>query len=457
MNNCHSIINSMNIRFNTFKTVVIIAITTLALFTSCSEDASLCSEAEVTNFKLNLGNGNYKVGTIEDGNIIKFKVTPDFDITKLNGATSEFFISSYATVTPYPSEPQDFSKDVVYTVKAQDGTTSTWTVKWGYGDKLPDGEGFGYSLKKWEKSWTDLGFTADVENSLAVCGDYLVASRSCICLDKLTGENSGKKLNTTGIPSADGSSAKAVPFFLTNDSKGNLIGFTLPGWAGVFNIYKWSSIDSAPVLLYSTTSVGVSRKVNVVGDINGDAYIYDMRQGSVTGEHNRWKVTNGKVEAPEIFETSVPTNDGNWTQCMAALDASASPAFYLADPIAGGSNVWYFENGVNEQIQGPGTEGDKGPKGWGNFTQASCNTFKFNGKTYGAFLTSSWGKSFFTILSTNEAQEVVLNEIISPVQYNGNATGSICTSLSQDGESIYVYELLTSTGVRCYELTKYEK
>lgn len=38
-------------------------------------------------------------------------------------------------------------KDVHYTVKAQDGTTTDWTVKWTYGGKVNDGEGFEYFFK----------------------------------------------------------------------------------------------------------------------------------------------------------------------------------------------------------------------------------------------------------------------------------------------------------------------
>lgn len=69
------------------------------------------------------------------------------DLSKLNGVTCSFFISPYATVTPTPDVPQDFSKDVHYTVKAQDGTTTDWTVKWTYGGKVNDGEGFEYFSK----------------------------------------------------------------------------------------------------------------------------------------------------------------------------------------------------------------------------------------------------------------------------------------------------------------------
>ena len=112
----------MKIKYHNWLQVAVMA--TMVAFSACSDDPTLYSDTDITGFKVRLGEGNYKQGTIKDGNIIEFKITPDLDLSKLNGVTCSFFISPYATVTPTPDVPQDFSKDVHYTVKAQDGTTT---------------------------------------------------------------------------------------------------------------------------------------------------------------------------------------------------------------------------------------------------------------------------------------------------------------------------------------------
>ena len=69
---------------------------TMVAFSACSDDPTLYSDTDITGFKVRLGEGNYKQGTIKDGNIIEFKITPDLDLSKLNGVTCSFFISRFA-------------------------------------------------------------------------------------------------------------------------------------------------------------------------------------------------------------------------------------------------------------------------------------------------------------------------------------------------------------------------
>jgi hypothetical protein len=434
----------------------------IPLFTSCSDnDEKMLSDADITSFKVNMGNGVYKVGHI-DGTTITFKITPDFDLSKLKALTSSFYISLRATVSPLPSDTLDFSNGAVYTVTAQDGTKKDWTVKWTYGDKVADGDGFEYNYKLWDKTWDELGLGG--ENSCAVCGKYLVLSRSCICLDKLTGEDTGVKLNTTGIPSVDGSSAKAVPFYLTNDTEGNMIGVTLRGWSGAFNIYKWTSVDSAPVLLFSDSNYGFSRKVTVVGNVNSNAYIYDMGQGFESGAYFRLKVTNGSMadvgnmlDEKNLFRTHVSTADGSWLQIFTPFDDSANPTGYVIDSADDGCNVWYYKNGTSTAITGPVTNWYySGSYCWGNYQQVAGKAFTFNGKLYGSILTSSWEQSYLNILEPNNSNNVFMSDTMPTGTYNGNATGCVATGLSDDGESLYVYELVTANRIRCHVLTKYK-
>ena len=47
----------------------------MVAFSSCSDDPKLYSDTDITGFKVRLGEGNYKQGTVKDGNIIEFKIT----------------------------------------------------------------------------------------------------------------------------------------------------------------------------------------------------------------------------------------------------------------------------------------------------------------------------------------------------------------------------------------------
>ncbi|MCS2435195.1 DUF5018 domain-containing protein [Bacteroides ovatus] len=89
-----------------------------------------------------------------------------------------------------PDVPQDFSKDVHYTVKAQDGTTTDWTVKWTYGGKVNDGEGFEYFFKKWEIS-VPTPSNKNKDGFGAVFGNYIIDTQFNF-YDKYTGQKVDK-------------------------------------------------------------------------------------------------------------------------------------------------------------------------------------------------------------------------------------------------------------------------
>lgn len=75
----------MKIKYHNWLQVAVMA--TMVAFSACSDDPTLYSDTDITGFKVRLGEGNYKQGTIKDGNIIEFKITPDLDLSKLNGVT----------------------------------------------------------------------------------------------------------------------------------------------------------------------------------------------------------------------------------------------------------------------------------------------------------------------------------------------------------------------------------
>ena len=60
----------MKIKYHNWFQVAIMA--TMVAFSSCSDDPKLYSDTDITGFKVRLGEGNYKQGTVKDGNIIEY-------------------------------------------------------------------------------------------------------------------------------------------------------------------------------------------------------------------------------------------------------------------------------------------------------------------------------------------------------------------------------------------------
>ena len=57
--------------------------------------------------------------------------------TNITALSPSITISSKATISPLPGQSQDFSKNVIYTVKAEDGSTQTYTVTVNNGSAPP--------------------------------------------------------------------------------------------------------------------------------------------------------------------------------------------------------------------------------------------------------------------------------------------------------------------------------
>ncbi len=95
----------------------------LGTFISCSDDAIKSSENKITEFALEEQIGNTK---IDEDNSIYVTVSENADLKNLSATT--IVVSDYATVSPAVGEKLDFTSPVEYTVTAEDGTISVYTV-----------------------------------------------------------------------------------------------------------------------------------------------------------------------------------------------------------------------------------------------------------------------------------------------------------------------------------------
>ena len=96
----------------------------------------------------------------------------------------------------------------------------------------------------------------------------------------------------------------------------------------------------------------------------------------------------------------------------------------------------------------------KGYAGWGNHVIITGRGIPFNGRWYGSSITCGWSWVGLHLLDPSSNNSLPISETIESWALN-SCIWTTC-SPSDDGESLYLYYGYGS-GIRCYELTKYEK
>ncbi len=431
------------------------------------------------------------VGLIDvNAKTITFSVAPDYDMTKLKDVAPTIQISPKATITPLATAKQDFTKDIKYVVKAENGTVKEWTVKMVV--DLYVSKGIGKINTSWRKTASETGLSANAEATFGVLGNELIMGRSGVIVDAKTGALKTVKLNMTGIQ-CNGTPANDIPFTVANDDEGNFIGCTLGAWgsaaANPFKVYKWTSSQQAPVEFISHPQTATShfgRKLVAVGDVTKTGIVtsYDCADANTKAgaNHTYWTISGGTAAAGKLVSSKY--NTGDIHQILTPAAATAVSPFYFSD--RGASNatpmtvVKYVDAaGVEKIIKGPvpaseitGPQGDAMFKdtGWGRkvlFTKV----FTFNTNKYLAVLSyydvDVTANYYVTIMDVAKDYNVVLYDKISYTgqafaSLNMNATAGLAVSkeeLGTDGKSktMRLFSLMTSSGIACYELTNAAK
>ena len=351
------------LKLNIFHALIILCV---MLTGACSND-KLCDEADILySFKVYRMDGTtrlYYNGIMGDDNVITLKISPHRDVqTELSAAYPLFYLSKGATVTPDPSEPQDFTQSggVKYTVTSENGKNQKeYTVLWDISDPLPYGEGLAHAEPGAGKDFVELGYPGvfgvdggvsieygDVIVYNAYCGDYIVllsrryveepafgpSSPHCVkVVDKITLDEADVSFNLGAI------SLPALKM-IASDYKGRCVGVVTTG--GETEFFYWTTPADAP---RSIGKIGVnmapmasladhSSNFQVAGDITGNAWITALAPRGVAGEHYRVKVTNGQLASNySTVTTGYPSNDCNQFQMISPLDDSDNPSYVVGD------------------------------------------------------------------------------------------------------------------------------
>ncbi len=465
---------------------------------SCSEIEykypleSMSNGKEISNFELTeLG---LKGTKINDSTIVIITLRT-YDTAPLKNIVPSFKTSIGSAITPSPELAQNFLEPVNYYITSERGETKKWTIYHKFRDFTQSGIGEIDSL--WHKTSEELGLAKNTENTIAVLGDKLIFSRTGVMVDKLTGEPTGEKLNFNGIDAGKGNAAQNIPFCLTNDDAGNMLGCTLGAWSTpYFRVYQWDKPDQSPRLVVDHMAAeeaigGTDGKTKVIsqygrkliaqGDINKEGVIgsFNYSTNGFHSYHDFWEISSGTFNGntQRIGTGFIGTNF--YQKAFLKQTNAAYPYFYsdanvdrtTKQPITVLKYVWKEGDEKKElAIKGPlmGHRDDVG-EGWGRGIMDS-KLFKFYGKEYLALLYSTNRSYYVTILDPGEHPqnqesyksvlyfEHPVEFVISGPQGNGNATTSIAVSERLDSDGVTrmtFYAFMTNTGVICFEFNNY--
>ena len=353
--------------YNNFFATLAVCVVSLGI-TACNDydyDTQLARTDITGPFTLKSASGNVYTSSIE-GDIITVKINPFADVeSELNGALPSFYLPMGATCSPSPTEPQNFTEEVKYTVTSGDGKNQhVYTVKWGPSDPLPFGQGYAFSRVSCEKLYTELGYpgtamTGD-DGGDAPHGDLLFWP--AFCSGKLVGfshvyawGNSSKNfpanpslafkvfnvetLEEENVSVNLGSLTADKIVNITNDWSGHMVAATGGVGGEESAVYYWTSIDAAPVKIgdlpkpvyYNTHTVDGSMFIQVAGDVTDHAVISYMGDRCDTGEHIAVNVVNGQVQDHKVISSGYKSNDKSWNQMISFFGTDNNSNYLVGD------------------------------------------------------------------------------------------------------------------------------
>jgi len=326
------------------------------------------------------------------------------------------------TVSPHASvveslKGMNLNNPTSITVLAHDGVAkTTYQIQKSAPPKIPYGFRSGSQNQAFNLKLDNLGYSNSAKPSLAASGNFVAVSLGDGTAPKYYNRSTGNYVGvmTLGAAKGDGS--------ITSDAKGNILFIDQAAVGGTVNIYKSSSMTTAPVpyITWSNTSgFPVGSRLAVNGDLNGKAVIIATCQGtSGSGAKSfvRWTVTGGVAGNAEVVDANgIPywgegINGGKMSSRSNDVNDGSFVSFYDG----GNDNLYYLDKtGAKSLTLGPQTSGNA----WGinnNLTDAK----EFNNAKYMVLYCPShfpnWGLN----------AELYLYDVSSMGSFSGNVNST---------------------------------
>ncbi len=390
-------------------------------------------------------------------------------IDHLEPSTANVKISAHSTISPDPTvEVLDYNQELEFTVTAHDGITKTvYTLTKVIPEKIQYGIRPGSAKLMFAKKLkADLGITVDnLTGGIAATKDYVVLNTrnaNSIYINAKTGEKEGE----IDLGPVKGSLSN---FYNTADDNGNILVNNLSPNDGSFKVWKLSSVNAVPELYIEWNGgEAVGRKLSIAGSLDDNAVITAPILAS--GQRfARWTVIGGGLvsQTPEIVQMSgLPKG---WTTNADIVHTSNTDltADYFVASYSDNTFAW-----VNGQTNNADLRLDPIST---NYIPNAVDYIEFNNAKYTVtnWVNSfSWGAAdavwlldvsnkvnFSGNLDAGTCDAVVWEaekntygaKGVSPVVVNGNGTGDVALTVSDDGYFMYLYFMFTNGYVVGYQ------
>ncbi len=410
-------------------------------------------EAKLLTFSLTAGEVTIEGTVYEEDKVVEIVYLPE-QAAALTNATAVATYSEKATISPDPAVAADYTVagGVKYTVTAEDGETAVeYTVE-------PVAATITVKCEPvWEtpKTFGDFNLTSYSYSDGSVAFSGLNIVMHDLKVFDLDGNKVGD-LNTTGLP-------HTKLFSMSNDEKGVLVATIAldkdgaqtdveDSWAKS-QLWAWKNgWDKAPEMIWKADDGNVARYMSASGDLAGDYIITIISPGrGVNGAMFHCFVGKGGQPLTDsgvwhAFNTTKPSNDGNWSQHLSAASGDPNGTFFYMDSMSGDNGVgvaYYARKGIDgEDVPLFGTvfaeglveeEAHGGSNQFGNYTVAHARGFKYNGVEYVVAASCGWTVGYTTIVPADPEQPYLLRT-------QGNSAGASKPS------SAYIYDPATDTG-----------
>lgn len=361
----------------------------------------------------------------------------------------------------------DYSKDVKFTVTAQDGkTTAEYTVKVQLPSTLEKGMRPGSGKILWNNKIVDTYAPATplMMTSMAVIKDYIVLNtrnEDMMVVNRKTGAKEG----TIKLPFK----SSLGNFKATGDSSDNILVTNLDSKEIV--VYRIKGINGTPTeyIRYNVGGKSYGRGISVIGSLDEDAVITMPRFEDAGWYFLRWTVTGGVLNTePELVTINSSVNAGGWVyNCdVVATDPSNPKSDYFVNSYAkltGGTTANVDRGTI--WIDGA-TNKDKchSPYTYSNWVRNALDYVKFNGVGYliaNSVNSFTWGADdmiyLYDLGDANldnivwKSELGIYGSMNNIAQANGNAYSDVALRLSDNGYYMYAYFFFAGGQLVCLQ------
>lgn len=361
----------------------------------------------------------------------------------------------------------DYSKDVKFTVTAQDGkTTAEYTVKVQLPSTLEKGMRPGSGKVLWSTKIVDAYAPKSplMMSSMAVIEDYIVLNtrnENMIVVSSKTGQ----KVGSIQLPFK----SSLGNFKATGDSSDNILVTNLDSKEIV--VYRIKGIDGRPTeyIRYNVGGKSYGRGISITGSLDEDAIITMPRFEDAGWYFLRWTVTGGVLNTePELVTINSSVNGGGWVyNCdIVATDPSNPKSDYFVNSYAkltGGTTanvdrgtIWIDGATNKDKCHSPYTSS--------NWVRNALDYVNFNGVGYliaNSVNSFTWGADdmiYLYDLGDANLDNIVWKSEIgiygsmnNITQANGNAYSDVALRLSDNGYYMYAYFFFAGGQLVCVQ------